>query len=240
MMNLSKLPRPFAPFALALGLAVAGPVGLSAIASAQPGEGARMGQGHGHGHGHGHGRRGGHGHPLRRLLSQLDLSESQQAQVRAIMEDARERRGEIARLPAGPERVEARHALRRETRRLIREVLTPEQRRQAEALKEEAMRDRVTQRVDRMTRHLELSAAQAQQVEALFLREAEARRAAMEAGSGPPAPEERAARRDAMRSQLAAILTPEQMEKVDAFMERRGERRGERGDRRGRRGGRKR
>ncbi|MEO0322949.1 MAG: hypothetical protein AAF447_08320 [Myxococcota bacterium] len=232
---LRPLRKGIGPLAFALGLGLAAPLPAAPTASAQPNaeEGERGQRGDRAHRGH-RGHRG-QGHGLRAMLRQLDLSENQRTQVRAIMESARTRRAEIGAMPAGPERVAARQALRQETRRLTMEVLTPAQRRQAEALKREHVQNRVSARVDRMTERLGLDAAQARQVEALFLREARARMSARESGEGPPDRAAREARRDAMRGQLARILTPEQLEQLEAHRAHRGERRGERrGGQRGR------
>lgn len=156
---------------------------------------------------HGHGRHRGHRHGMRHLMRQLDLSENQQAQVRAILEDAREQRHALR--EAGDR--EALRALKAETFRLVHEVLTPAQRERARALRAE----HVDRRVTRMTRRLELSDAQASEIRTILLR----------AQPG---------QRGDVRARIEAVLTPEQRATIEARRAERGDR-GPRMHRRGHR-----
>jgi len=175
--------------------------------------GRRMRRGH-------RGRRGHHG-PMR-MLRQLDLSENQQAQVRAIFESARERHSEIRELPEA-ERHAARRALHQETRGLVRDVLTPAQRQRAQQLREQH-RER---RFERMRSELELSDAQATQVQRIF-EEAHQRRMN---GEPPASREEARARHEAVRAELEQVLDAEQMVKLREMRDRHRGRHGRRGNR---------
>ncbi len=159
------------------------------------------------------GRRGGDGHYRRghhrrarralRALRELDLSDNQRAQVRAILETSRERAEELRSAGPGPETREQLHALRQETRALIHEVLTPAQR--TELAQKRA--EHLNRRLERMTERLSLSPAQAQEI-----------RGILEAGHQAGQP------RRQLRRQIEQILTPEQREQLPPRRARRGPR----------------
>ncbi|MEM7608085.1 MAG: Spy/CpxP family protein refolding chaperone [Myxococcota bacterium] len=203
------------PTLLSLGMAATIPL---SSASAQRG-GERVEEGR---RGHPHHRRG-------RLMRQLDLSDNQKAQLRAIRESLRSQRADLRTL-SGEERRAAARALRSERRRLVDEVLTPAQRSELRELRAAAGESRRARRVEHMTRELSLSDAQALRVRAILDEAATARRAAIEDGRSPRALRERT------KAAIEAVLTPDQQTRFEAM---RAERREHRAHRRGgRRGGR--
>lgn len=176
------------------------------------------------------GRRGRHGMHFRRILEDLNLTDNQKTQIRAIFESARERRQELRGQGRTPEAREARHALHQETKRLVEEVLTPAQRTQAQRLRREHMQRHLQRRVDRMATRLSLTDAQKTAVTRIFENAGNRRRALHQNGNMD---------RDAMRSlheqtrtELSGVLSAEQMTQL---REMRSEHRGRHG-RRGRRG----
>ena len=164
----------------------------------------------------GHGMRGHRGRRhamhLRRMLAELDLTENQKTQIRAIFDSAREQRRELHQRGRSPENREASHALHRETRRLVREVLTPAQRTRAERLRREHMQRHVERRVDRMAERLALTDAQKTAVTRIFESTAARRRALHE--QGPVDHDAMRALREQTRTQLSGVLTAEQMEQL--------------------------
>ncbi len=171
------------------------------------------------------------GHDMHRALRQLDLSDNQRAQVRAIFESANTRRREVAEMPEGDARFQARRVLRRETRRLVDEVLTPDQRTQAEQMKVRHHARRLDRRLDRMTRRLELTGPQVARVRAIL--EANAgQRPGADASTRQEAQAAREAHRANVRAQLDTVLTPAQAARMAERRDERGARRDERGPRR--------
>ncbi|MEM9068972.1 MAG: hypothetical protein AAGE52_10720 [Myxococcota bacterium] len=212
---------------VALGLGGAPTV----LAQADNGPAIEEGQGRRHARGRRHHRR--HRHHAR-VLQQLDLSDNQKAQIRAIRESTRERRQELRAQGRSPENRQAMRALHQETRRLIQEVLTPAQRTRAEQLRAEHAENRRTRRVARMTERLSLTDAQASQVTSVLEGAATQRRAIRESSQDHDA--KRAAMRtlrQETRTSIDAILTPAQRTQAEEMRERRG-RRGHRGHRGGR------
>ncbi len=162
------------------------------------------------------GHRGRHG--MQRMLRQLELTENQQTQVRAIMESAREE-GRALREADGNR--EAMHAHREETKRLVMEVLTPAQRARAAELRTEHQANRITRRLTHMTERLSLSAAQQTRIRAILESAATERSPQMDRAAHQ-------ARHRAMRTQIESVLTAEQRALLPEPGERR-ERRGRRG-----------
>lgn len=168
----------------------------------------------------GHRGRGGH------LMRQLDLSDNQKAQIRAIRQSARAAR------TANVDEA-ARRAARTESRRLMMEVLTPAQRTQLDTLKANRRAERMNHRIERMTERLSLSAGQVSRITAIFESAAETRSSTLGRMEGE---ERRAAAEDLRASTLRAVeavLTPTQREAAETH---RAERRSERAVRRGVRG----
>ena len=172
---------------------------------------------------HGHGAHRGHrGHGgMHRVLRQLSLSENQQAQVRAILESARERRHELRNAGRSANTRTQMRALRQETRQLIRDVLTPAQVQQMQTLKAEHRSRRIERRLTRLTERLSLTNRQANRIRTIL------NDAHPSAADGPPA-ENRRQRRAQVKAQIEAELTPAQLE---TFRQMRAERRARRGNR---------
>jgi periplasmic protein CpxP/Spy len=96
----------------------------------------REGRGH---RGHGRHHRRGHGHRnperrIERMTEELGLSQQQVRRIRSIFEDAKEEHRGIAR---GPEHREAHRAIFERTKQRVDAVLSPAQRAELEALREE-------------------------------------------------------------------------------------------------------
>lgn len=217
---------------LGAGLAFAMP---PTTASAQRGERASQGErGQGHGH-HRRGHRGRRGHGMQRMLQQLELTDNQKAQVRAIMESARERGQELRGQGRSPENRAAMHELHQETRQLVLDVLTPAQKTKMEELRSQQQERRIDRRVSRMTEKLSLSDTQASRIRSI-LEAARTQRQALRNGS-----EAGAERREAMqtlrqrtKTAIDAVLTAEQratLERHRAEHEGRRGRHGNRGNR---------
>lgn len=142
------------------------------------GHGHHARRGHAHrGHGH-HGRGHGHGH-MRRALESLELSDNQEAQIEAILESARERRHALREGGHHEETRASMHELREETRGLIDDVLTTEQRAQLEAQREAHQAERRAHRIERLTERHDLTPAQVTRVTQILESADEARRSAM-------------------------------------------------------------
>jgi Spy/CpxP family protein refolding chaperone len=164
---------------------------------------------------------------MRRALAQLDLTDNQKEQVRAIVETSRERARELRRQRTDEAR-EARHALRRETRRLIHDVLTPAQRDDLGRIMIEHHARKMERRIDHMTKRLQLSDEQVEQVRGIF--EASRARAETLRESDLPRDEKRAQWRELKtdaREAVRSVLTAEQQAKLSELRERHGRRRGQ-------------
>ena len=174
-------------------------------------------------------RRRGRRHGPRATLRQLDLTENQQAQVRAIMETARDRRREIARAGRSDATRAQLRALRQETRTLIEDVLTPAQKRKAAELRAAHRAERLERKMSRMTERLSLSESQTQRVRSIF-EAAQTRRQALRASN--TAHEQKRAQMQALREQtlqrVRAVLSAEQQAQFDELQSRREARRGRR------------
>lgn len=229
---------------LGLGLA-AFLLGSGSAAYAQPGP---EGQGRPPGHGQRHHKGG-------KFLESLNLTEAQKEQLKGLRELSREQRDarmreiltpeQYAKLeemrskrgPRGGQRwgeelglTETQRAQMKELRNLsaeerqarLQQILTPEQLAKVQAHQEE-FKQRAGERRERFAQELGLTETQKQQMKAAF----EEMRSSRQGLS----PKER---REAMRSKLQAILTPEQFEKLETMKkERRGQKRGPRGPRNG-------
>lgn len=182
------------------------------------------------------GRRAHRGHRGHGLLRQVDLSDNQKEQIRAIRQSSREQ----MRALRGAERTEANRsalrALRSESRRLVGEVLTPAQRTQLQTLRSTRQAERLTHRVERMTEHLSLTPAQAQRVTSILEQSHTDRAQARRNGDAAGATQ---AVRERTRSAINNVLTDEQKAIRTARRAERGERgrHGRRGRGHGRRGG---
>lgn len=176
------------------------------------------------------GRRGRHGMHFRRILEELNLTDNQKTQIRAIFESAREQGQELRGQGRSPETREAMHTLHEETKRLVNDVLTPAQRTQAQRLRREHMQAHLQRRVDRMATRLSLTDAQKAAVTRIFRNAGTQRRAAHESGNVDR--DAMRALREQTRTQLSGVLSAEQMTQLE---EMRSEHRGRHG-RRGRRG----
>lgn len=170
-----------------------------------------------------------HGYGMHRMLRQLDLTDNQQAQVRAIMESAREQRRELRGQGRSPEGRRAMRALHQESRQLVLDVLTDEQKAKMAELRAEHQTRRLDRRVERMTEKLSLSETQASRIRSILEAAQEQRRSLR---NGSEAGEER---RTAMRTlrqrtkaAVGAVLTEEQRATLE---EHRSERRDRRGNR---------
>ena len=214
-MTFSDFLRPLSRFALAAG--IAGAIGFAAPvvsfaqdapAAEQRARGERGERGMHRGH---HGR---HGHPLRRMAQELELTDAQRAQIRAIMQEARQNRGERA------------PGARGEVRQRIQAVLTPAQQARAQELRQEHARTRVDHQVTRMTRRLSLNETQQQQVRGILRNAAMQRRALFEQAGEDPASAREAMRglRESTQASIRSVLTSEQASELDEARARRGER----------------
>lgn len=127
---------------------------------------------------HGQCDRRGRGH-MRRALENLDLSDNQRAQVEAIIESARERRRALREGGRNEQTRDSMRELREESRRLIEDVLTPEQRARFESEREAHRAERRRQRIERLTERYDLTQAQVTRVTQILESADEARRGAM-------------------------------------------------------------
>ncbi len=167
---------------------------------------------------------------FRQILRQLNLSDNQKAQLRAIFESSREQRRDL-RSNGNPDRA-AMRALRQETRRLVNDVLTPAQRTQAAQLRRQHMTRRFDRRIERMTTQLSLTDAQKTAVTRI-LRDSQTRRRALRENGNVSPDAMRTIRRET-RTELSGVLSAEQMA---GLRQMRAEHRSRHG-RHGRRGGR--
>lgn len=148
-----------------------------------------------------------------RMNKALDLTEAQQEALKQARQEAMAAHREAR--ANGADRGDLRREQAQDMREVYEDVLTPEQLDKLRGMRDER---RGRQR-DHLTEKLDLRADQVDPVLAIL---AEARQ---DAGG------DRQDRRAAVREQLSAILTPEQMERLDAMQ---GERRGQEGGWRGR------
>ncbi|MBX3270898.1 MAG: hypothetical protein KF729_11600 [Sandaracinaceae bacterium] len=200
---------------LGAALCFAGPV-VSSVSAQSPGargpgtaqapDGARRGPPHG-----AHGRRGhmhrGHGQPF----AELNLTEAQRTEMRAIHQRSRE---------------------------AMQNVLTPEQRARMQELRTTRAREHLDRRVAHMTERLSLTPTQAQQVRNIFSQADAQRRAIFEQSrTDETSPREALeALRTRTQAQLDAVLSAEQRSALGELRSQRGER-GQRGPRGGGEGG---
>jgi len=223
---------------LGAGLAFAMPVSSASAQRGDRASQAERGQARGHHRGHGHRR----GHGIQRMLRELELTDNQQAQVRAIMESARERRQELRGEGRSAETREAMRTLHQETRQLVLDVLTPEQKAKMEELRGQHQERRLDRRVTRMTEKLSLSETQATRIRSILEAAAEQRRA-LRNGSEAGTERRQAMQtlRERTKAAVDAVLTAEQRTALEAHRAehegRRGRhgRRGQRGEARGQR-----
>lgn len=180
------------------------------------------------------GRHHGRAAHFRKDLRQLELTANQKAQVRAIMEDARERRQELRSQGRSEEARQARQTLRTETRRLILEVLTPAQRTELGELQEARRERKRARKLERMAERLELTDEQVATVRALF-DQADAQRDRIRTSTEDPEARHRAMRqvREETRAAVLEVLTPEQRQEMKTHHDRKKGKRGH--GRRGRR-----
>ncbi|MEZ4329205.1 MAG: Spy/CpxP family protein refolding chaperone [Polyangiales bacterium] len=188
--------------------------GAAARGHGPRGEGRRGGRGHGHGH-------------RADVMRQLDLSEAQQAQLRTIRQETRAQ-AEGLRERGDHDGLRALHEAARQR---MEAVLTPAQRQRAESLRTQARTEHMTRRVAHLRESLGLSDAQATRVQRVF-EQAAARRQATPRGGTPEA--RRAAHqaeREAVEQELRQILTPAQVQQLEAERANHQGRRGHRGPR---------
>ena len=113
-------------------------------------------------------RRGHRGHRGHRLMEQVNLSDNQKEQIRAIRQSSREQMQALRGAERSDSNRAALRALRGESRRLMGEVLTPAQRTQLETLRRAHQSEQLTRRIERMTTTLSLTPAQVQRVTSIF------------------------------------------------------------------------
>ena len=212
-MTITDFIRPLSRFALAAGIAgvvgLAGPVAVSYAQEAPATEAGPEGDcGARRGHHRGHHRGGHHMGPMHHMGEELQLSEAQQTQIRAIMGEAHAQRGE--------ERGPGAHAA---VRARIDAVLTAEQRARAAELRREHSAARIDHHLTRMTERLSLTDTQQQQVRGILRNTAMQRHALMDQASDDPT-----ATHDAMRgldesthASIRSVLNSEQAEQLDAL-----------------------
>jgi Spy/CpxP family protein refolding chaperone len=214
---------------LGAGMAFVVPASVSAQTEGATAQRAERGE---RGHGHARGHRGHRGHGA--MLRALNLSENQQAQIRAIHESARDQARELREAGRTDQTRARMRAIRQESRRLTMEVLTPAQKTQLEQLREQRGAQRIERRVTHMTEKLSLSPAQASRVRSI-LEAAKTQRQALRNGSAAGDERRQAMRglHDRTRAAIDAVLTPAQRTQAAEHRAARGERRhrGERGDR---------
>lgn len=177
-----------------------------------------------------HGRHGpGHRGPrmMRRIFSQLDLSDEQRRQLRQIHQEAREQ-GRA--LHESGDR-EALHRHRRQVHERVEAVLTDEQRAQARELRRQAMDRFLDRRLERMSRHLSLTEQQQQQVRGIMRGAAQQRRALMEQARLDEEDPHEAMRalHERTQAQIRAVLDSEQRARFDEHVQRRRRRHHRRG-----------
>ncbi|HXE72227.1 MAG TPA: hypothetical protein VNO81_06165 [Candidatus Nitrosotenuis sp.] len=139
------------------------------------------------------------------ILQDLDLTEEQARQVQALLSAEREK---IA-------------AIRKDTQTRLQAILTPEQyARLAERLARRGQgQGGPAHRLRRLTQELGLTPEQQEKVQAIL--------AEMRPKMQKASPEERQALRQELQSRLAAVLTPEQMQKFQELKAKHGKRRGQ-------------
>lgn len=140
-----------------------------------------------------------------RMIKALDLTEAQQEALKQARREAMAAHREAR--TDGADRSELRREHAQSMREVYEDVLTPEQLNKLEDMREE----RHGKQRDRLIEKLDLHADQVDPVLAVM---AEARQGAGAHGSHGA---DRQERRAAVREQLSAILTPEQMERLDAM-----------------------
>lgn len=162
---------------------------------------------------------------MRRMGAELNLTDAQHAQIRAIMQEHRASRGERG----------ARGQGRGEIHERIQAVLTPEQRARSAELRRAHAAERIDRRIEHMTERLSLTGQQQQQVRGILNHSASQRRALMEQGrlDGTSPREAMRALREGTGAQIRSVLNSEQAAQMDEMRARRSER-GARGGRRGR------
>lgn len=183
-----------------------------------------------------HARRGRRGHRGHGLMRQVDLSDNQKAQIRAIRQSSRAQMQTLRSAERTDANRTALRALRTESRRLVGEVLTPAQRTQLQTLRSARHAERTNHRIERMTERLSLTPAQILRVTSILEQSQTDRAQAQRNGDA------RAAMRTVRQRTRAAIenvLTDEQKAVAAAHRSQRGERgrHGRRGRGQGRRGG---
>lgn len=177
-----------------------------------------------------HGRRRRHRRRqgTRKLLDELDLTDAQRAQIRAIRQSTREQLRELH--GRSPQTRAAKRALRRQARRRMREVLTPAQQSRLDELRAERRARRLDRRVSRMREHLGLSGTQAAQIRQILERAATQRRVLRAADMTPEEQHrQRLVLREQTREAIDAVLTPAQRRLAAEHRERGPRRRGRRG-----------
>lgn len=222
MNGLLTLFRSMNRVALAAGLGAMLGLGSPLLASAQDDGGISAERGRGHGRAgmgrHGRGRHGHHGrgmaHGLGRMADELGLSEAQREQVRAVMSRARDEHRAARELPPEQRRAAMQQA-RERVRGQLDQILTPAQRARAEALRTQHGAERAERRVQHMTERLGLTPAQQGRVRAILER-ARAERERIMAGNAAGDARRQALEglRTRTRTQIRAVLTPEQQARM--------------------------
>jgi Spy/CpxP family protein refolding chaperone len=108
---------------------------------------------------------------LQKMSDHLELTDAQQSKIRAIMEDGQTRAIEVFKGAERSERGEVRkqlHAIRKDARRQIKQVLTEEQVEKAKELREQRRQERPQRMMERLDARLDLDKTQEAQVEAII------------------------------------------------------------------------
>lgn len=168
------------------------------------------------------GRRGHHHRRhrmMRRLFSQLDLSDEQRAQIRSIRQQARTE-GRALR-ESGDRDAMFQH--RRQTHERIRAVLTDAQRTRLGELRRGMENEHLQRRLARMTEHLQLNERQQQQVRGILRGAAQQRRALMQQArvDGTRPGEAMHQVFETAHAQIRSVLDSEQQARFDEVVERR-------------------
>jgi Spy/CpxP family protein refolding chaperone len=214
MIGLLDISRSVHRFALATGLGAAVALSGPVLASAQDDGGTPHHEWHGRGHGHRHGRMEAH---FERMARELSLTPEQEAQIRAVLDEAREERRAL-RDQFREGRRDAARALHARVQSRIEGILTPEQQQRARELRARHREARMERRLEHMKERLGLTDAQAAEVRSILERShAEHRRILESTERGSDA------RRSAMqalhtqtRDALRGVLTPEQARELES------------------------
>lgn len=108
---------------------------------------------------------------LDKMAEHLELTDEQRAEIRAIMEDGQTQAIEVFEGAEAGERGEVRkqlHAIRKDARQQIKQVLTDEQVEKAKELREQRRQERPKRMMERLDARLDLDKTQEAQVEAII------------------------------------------------------------------------